>query len=114
VPIIPVASAACIVLEIEKDILNINIEHRFHKMLEKGALDEVRVFTDWDSPAAQVIGAAELRRHIAGEVSLPQATVSAVTATRQFAKRQRTWFRGKMEGWERMDVRTALDAVARS
>jgi tRNA dimethylallyltransferase len=114
VPIIPVASAACIVLEIEKDLLNINIERRFHGMLEQCALDEVRAFTDWDSHAAQVIGAAELRRYIAGEVSLPQATASAVTATRQFAKRQRTWFRGKMEGWERMDVRTALDAVARS
>jgi tRNA dimethylallyltransferase len=113
VPIVPVASAACIVLEIEKDLLNINIERRFHGMLEQGALDEVRAFTDWNSPAAQVIGATELHRYIAGEVSLPQATASAVTATRQFAKRQRTWFRGKMEGWERMDGRTALDAVAR-
>lgn len=105
VPLLPEAQAECILLEVEKDILNINIERRFRAMLEQGALEEVRGFAHWSRPAAQALGAAEIRRYLAGEITLEAATSAAVIATRQFAKRQRTWFRGRMRGWRRVDAR---------
>ena len=73
-------------------------------MLEQGVLDEVRAFPAWSKPAGQAIGAAQLRAYLAGDLGLEDATVSAVTATRQFAKRQRTWFRNKMSDWRRVDA----------
>ncbi len=112
-PVVPADSAICIVLEVEKDIVNINIERRFHAMLDNGAVDEVRAFTDWSSPAAQAIGAAEIQAYLAGTASLAEATHAAITATRQFAKRQRTWFRNRMKGWRRVDSATALDSTSR-
>ena len=112
VAVMPADTAVRIVLEIEKDLLNINIERRFRAMLEEGVLDEVRAFTDWARPSAQAIGAAELRAHLTGAVSLAEATEAAVTATRRFAKRQRTWFRGRMQGWKTLDPRDALNSVA--
>jgi tRNA dimethylallyltransferase len=111
-PAVPPAEAIRIVLEVDKEFLNNSIEHRFHSMLEEGALDEVRAFTDWDKPAAQALGAAELRSYLAGEASLAAATASAVTATRQFAKRQRTWFRSKMADWRRLDPQDALMSIS--
>jgi tRNA dimethylallyltransferase len=98
-----------IVLEVEKDLLNRNIARRFEAMLEEGALDEVRAFAHWGRPAAQVIGAAELRAFLAGEVGLAEAAGAAVTATRQLAKRQRTWFRGRMRDWRRLEAGAGLD-----
>ena len=50
-----------------------------------------------------MLGAAPLIEHIAGGRSLEDAVALAVTATRQFAKRQRTWFRRRMADWQRLD-----------
>jgi tRNA dimethylallyltransferase len=40
--------------------------------------------------------------YLDGRKSLEQARDAAVIATRQFAKRQRTWFRSRMRGWNRI------------
>jgi tRNA dimethylallyltransferase len=72
-------------------------------MLEDGALDEVRAFRDGGSdpeaPAGRVLGAPELLAHLGGALDLDAAAAATVTATRQFAKRQRTWFRNRMTDW---------------
>jgi tRNA dimethylallyltransferase len=44
-------------------------------------------------PLLDTIGYAEARAHLAGELELEQAIAAAEQRTRQFAKRQRTWFR---------------------
>ena len=96
-----------IVLAPDKDKLNHAIALRFHEMIGRGALDEARGFLgaglDPGSPAGRVLGAPQLFAHLRGEVGLDAAVAAGVTATRQFAKRQRTWFRNRMADWARLD-----------
>ncbi len=73
------------------------IEARLDEMLAAGWLDEVRRLLDSgctaESPAMRAIGYRELVAHLAGEITLGEARDAAVRATRQYAKRQLTWFR---------------------
>ena len=75
-------------------------------MLEAGALDECRGFLDAgldpEPPAGRVLGAPQLAGlPRAATLDLDAAVAAGVTATRQFAKRQRTWFRNRMADWPR-------------
>lgn len=101
-PLLPLDRAEPLVLRPEVGWLNDRIERRFDAMLEGGALDEARaMLPSWD-PALQsskAIGAAELIAHLRGETSLQDARDAAVVASRQYAKRQRTWFRNRMREW---------------
>jgi tRNA dimethylallyltransferase len=114
-PILQEEDAVRIVLALEKVRLNNHIEQRFQKMIEQGALDEVRaaMATGWHPglPSSRALGARELVAHLRGEMTLDAATAAAVTATRRFAKRQRTWFRGRMADWTWLDPagRTSAD-----
>jgi tRNA dimethylallyltransferase len=101
-PALPPSLAVRMVLEVDKLRLNTQIDERFNLMLEHGALDEVRAFRNWTKPSAQVLGAKRLHAFLAGEIDLAEATRAAVTATQQFAKRQRTWFRSRMADWQRV------------
>ncbi len=91
----------------EISILNNNIEKRFHTMVDVGALDEVRTWMASghapDLPASRALGVAELAAHLRGETDLAIAIDAAVTATRRYAKRQRTWFRNRMSAWTHID-----------
>nr|WP_245897851.1 tRNA (adenosine(37)-N6)-dimethylallyltransferase MiaA [Pseudoprimorskyibacter insulae] len=101
-PLLPPDHCQPIVFTVPTQWLNDRIERRFDKMVETGALDEARAnLTDWHPglPSAKAIGAAELIAHLKGEISLNEAKDRATIATRQFAKRQRTWFRSKMGAW---------------
>jgi tRNA dimethylallyltransferase len=75
---------------------------RFDHMLEQGALEEVRNLPMLDprKPIMKAIGVPELQAHLAGVLTLPEAREKAVAATRQYIKRQSTWWRGQMQGWE--------------
>ena len=100
--LLPETQARCIVFDAPKDWLTPRIEKRFDLMLDAGALEEARaVLPHYNAalPAHRAIGAPELIAHLKGEMTLDQAREAAVIATRQFAKRQRTWFRSKMAGW---------------
>ena len=72
---------------------------RFARMLEHGALAEVEALLARGlSPALPVmraIGVPELSSYLKGEVSLAQALSAGQLATRQYAKRQYTWFRNQ-------------------
>ena len=71
-------------------------------MIAEGALDEARRNApDWHPGlhSAKAIGAAELIAHVQGKMSLEQARELAIIATRQYAKRQRSWFRVRMKAW---------------
>lgn len=101
-PLLPLAATTALLLSPERDLLAARIDRRFETMLESGALDEVRaVLPQWDASAlwAKAIGAPELVAHLRGEIDLATATERAKAASRQYAKRQRTWFRGRMGGW---------------
>ena len=77
--------------------LNERIEQRVDEMLAAGWLDEVRSLLDRGytatSPAMRAIGYRQLVAHLAGDITLDEARESIVRSTRQYAKRQMTWFR---------------------
>ncbi|MGR3615824.1 MAG: tRNA (adenosine(37)-N6)-dimethylallyltransferase MiaA [Paracoccaceae bacterium] len=101
-PLLPIERCAAIVMNSDKDWLQQRIERRFDLMLEQGALDEARDMLDrFDPtlPSCRAIGAPELIAHLRNELTLDEARNRATIATRQYAKRQRTWFRSKMKHW---------------
>ncbi len=75
---------------------------RFLTMLDHGALDEARdiraMGLDPALPVMKTLGLPELLAHLEGKITLAEATVRAQTATRQYAKRQTTWFRHQLPG----------------
>lgn len=104
-PLLPLEMTTPIVVDSDKDWLNSRIEQRFDKMLSEGALAEAEnMLPNWDPSllSSKAIGAPELIAYLKGEISLEQAREDATIATRQFAKRQRTWFRSKMKDWIRV------------
>ncbi|MEP1353173.1 MAG: tRNA (adenosine(37)-N6)-dimethylallyltransferase MiaA [Tateyamaria sp.] len=91
-----------IVLDSPKEWLTPRIETRFDQMLHGGALDEARAMQDrFDPvlPSCRAIGVKEALGVLNGSFAHEQAVSSATIATRQYAKRQRTWFRARMGGW---------------
>jgi len=104
-PLLPLANAFALHLDADRDWLADRITRRFDLMLADGVLDEARALhSDWNpvSPSSKAIGAAELMAHLDGTLSLSQAREAAIVATRQYAKRQRTWFRARMGDWQRI------------
>ena len=105
-PLLPLHKAHAILLAPPVDWLNARIDRRFDAMMGAGALQEVRdALPRWnpDLTAARAIGAPELVAHLRGEMTLDQAVSAAKIASRQYAKRQRTWFRSKMGAWRAVD-----------
>ena len=101
-PLLPASRAVRITLDAPKDWLNERIARRFDIMLDQGALDEARAMLPyWDTAyqSSKAIGAPELIAHLNGDMSLTAARNAAVIASRQYAKRQRTWFRARHKDW---------------
>ena len=96
-----------IVLNPDRDILRERIARRFSTMLEDGAVDEVKTLLaqglDPTLPAMKAIGVPEITGWLAGQLTREEAIERAVIATRQYAKRQRTWFRNRMADWTWID-----------
>ena len=108
-PVLPLSACTALLVEADKDWLNARIAGRFDAMLAAGALDEVRAnLALWDPalPSMKAIGAPELVAHLRGEITLDAARDAATVATRQYAKRQRTWFRARMRDWRRITADT--------
>lgn len=74
---------------------------RFDKMIKKGALKEIEYLAKLnlsaDLPAMKALGVPELMAFVKGECSLDEAVANAKLHTRQYAKRQRTWFNNKLK-----------------
>jgi tRNA dimethylallyltransferase len=105
--LLPLSKAQALVLDAGRDWLAERIDRRFDLMLEQGALDEARAnLALWDPAllSMKAIGAPELIAHLRGEITLDEARAAAQAASRQYAKRQRTWFRSKMKDWRRIPV----------
>lgn len=101
-PLLPLENAHALVLDAGRDWLTERIDRRFDLMMADGALDEARAnLARWspDLLSMKAIGAPELVAHLRGEMTLDQATNAAKVASRQYAKRQRTWFRARMRDW---------------
>lgn len=105
--LLPRAGVEALVIRPDVDWLNARIDARFDQMIAMGALEEARAeLPHWQParPYARAIGAPELIAHLRGEIALPQAVQQAKLASRQYAKRQRTWFRSRMKDWRAIDL----------
>lgn len=101
-PLLPLGKASAFLIPGARDWLAPRIARRFDAMLEAGVLDEARAnLPGWSPalPSAKAIGAAELVAHLRGTLPLDAARERTITLTRQYAKRQRTWFRARMSAW---------------
>lgn len=80
-----------------REQLHERIAQRVHRMIDRGWLAEVAALMGRDASASakpfEFIGYRELRGHLQGHTSLQEATQAIIVATRQYAKRQMTWFR---------------------
>ncbi|MGN6303667.1 MAG: tRNA (adenosine(37)-N6)-dimethylallyltransferase MiaA [Mesorhizobium sp.] len=106
-PLIDRASARFLVIEPDRAALAGRIERRFDAMIAGGALEEVRQLAalglDPALPAMKAIGVRELQAALAGTMSAAAAIERAKIATRQYAKRQATWFRHQLGNeWRRL------------
>ena len=94
------------VLATPRPVLHARIEQRFERMIESGALEEVRALAarrlDPALPALKAIGVKELAAVLRQELSLAAALERAKTETRRYAKRQSTWLRNQMRDWQRI------------
>lgn len=106
-PLLPLDQTEALVLVPEVDWLNARIDRRFHQMLTEGALNEAQAnLAGWDPkrPSSKAIGGPELIAHLRGEMTLDMAVEAATLASRQYAKRQRTWFRSNMKAWRQVSL----------
>jgi tRNA dimethylallyltransferase len=84
----------------QREVLVAACDRRAVRMLEEGALAEVKALLalqpDPSLPAMKAVGVRELGEHLAGRASRQEALQALQRATRQYAKRQITWFRRQM------------------
>lgn len=87
-------------LALDSDRLEQRIAKRTGQMIEMGFVEEVKTLSEKygeELPLLNTLGYAEMRQYLRGEISLSEAERLTVLHTRQFAKRQRTWFRAVSE-----------------
>jgi tRNA dimethylallyltransferase len=106
-PVVDASSARLLVIAPDRDELARRISRRFDAMVENGALDEARAIgargLDPALPAMKAIGLRELLAAGSGEITLDEAVERAAAATRQYARRQMTWFRNQLgPEWQRI------------
>ena len=102
-------------LDCDVEVLGERIRHRTEKMVEVGLVEEVKFLCEKygeDLPLLDTLGYGEIKQYLVGDISLAEAIEATVLHTRQFAKRQRTWFRGYPEiEWFDGDAWNLLDKV---
>ena len=105
-PILELKNCETILVDGNASFINNRINSRFDQMLENGLLEEAsKNFSTWDEkdPSSKAIGAKELMAFLNKDISMEQLKEKVVVATKQYAKRQRTWFRSKMKSWKKLN-----------
>lgn len=96
-------------LKIEREELNERISKRVDAMLAAGLESEVKAQADeygWDSEALRGVGYAQWNDYFEGGKSLAETRLAIIRATKDLAKRQRTWFkRNKSIQWSDTSVK---------
>ena len=105
-PTLSLKNCEAILVDCDAPTVNKRIKNRFDQMLDNGLMDEaLKNFSTWDEkyPSSKAIGAKELMAFLNDDISMEQLKEEVVIATRQYAKRQRTWFRSKMKSWKKLN-----------
>lgn len=107
-PLVDLASARAAVLDVPREVLIARIDGRLEAMVEAGALEEVRALMSRRlseaNPAMKAIGVREFAAVLENRLKLEEAIEQAKIATRQYSKRQSTWFRNQFDDrWKRVD-----------
>ena len=104
-----------IYIDYPKDKLINKISNRVDQMIKDGAVKEVKDFKKLnlknDSNINKVIGIKEIKDFIDKKTSLKEMKLNIVIKTRQYAKRQRTWSRGQMNDWQKIDPKGLLRLI---
>jgi tRNA dimethylallyltransferase len=99
----------------ERNEVRARIDRRFEAMMAQGALEEVAALRerrlDPLLPVMRAHGVPGLIAHLDGNIGLAEAVARGQADTRAYAKRQVTWFRHQMAGWQAVTPEAAL-AVA--
>jgi tRNA dimethylallyltransferase len=105
-----------LVLDPPRPVLYARCDRRWNAMLARGALDEAAAVGGLglapDSPAWKTLGLRELVNHLAGRYPLAEASRRARQATRNYAKRQVTWFRHRLPASHRIGDARPGDGLA--
>ncbi len=104
-----------IYIDYPKDELINKISNRVDQMIKDGAVKEVKDFKKLnlknDNNIHKVIGIKEIKDFIDKKTSLKEMKLNIVIKTRQYAKRQRTWSRGQMNDWQKIDPKGLLRLI---
>ena len=92
-----------IFLNFPREVLLVKIEKRFKKMVDQGAIKEAKKFKKLGVSkiltSNNILGLKEIIYHLESKMTLKEAIERAIIRTRQYIKRQMTWFRGQMKDW---------------
>ena len=107
---------AALILLPDRDWLNARIDARFEIMVREGQAEVAallaRADVSPDAPVRRAIGVAEIAALLSGEIDAATATARGATASRQYAKRQYTWFRNQPpESWIRTESTDTNDQI---
>lgn len=104
-PLLPTGAYDRIVIEPEREALYSACDARVDWMLAHGAVEEVDVLIarhlDPALPAMKAVGVRELAAYLARKTTLAEAVAAMKQTTRNYAKRQLTWFRNQCADWAR-------------
>ena len=97
-----------LIVEPDRAVLHDRINRRFAAMFDEGAIEEVEALLNLglsaDMPVMKAIGVPQIAALLRGELTRDEVISQASAATRQYAKRQMTWFRNQMDdSWERIN-----------
>jgi len=103
-PLLSPSEVLPLVIAPEREPLYAAIDARFDRMIENGAIEEVRELLDLKLdpglPAMRAHGVRELESYLSGAVNREDAVAKAKTESRRYAKRQMTWLRRFMSDWQ--------------
>jgi tRNA dimethylallyltransferase len=103
-----------LVLRVARPLLYARCDARFTAMVAAGAVDEVRALLarglPADRPVLKAVGVPPLSAYLDGEITLDAAVAAAQQDTRNYAKRQTTWFANQHPGWQLVDMDCANPA----
>jgi len=102
-----------IFLNFPREVLLVKIEKRFKKMVDQGAIKEAKKFKKLAVSkiltSNNILGLKEIMSYLEGKMTLKEAVERSIIRTRQYIKRQMTWFRGQMKDWNEFNDLKQVD-----